>query len=130
MGHYQQFNETCVAVNLVQRFVIQGSINYSHSTSSFSCLIFLWCSDNLVLLLRKYNVSLLFAGLRILGEGLTDLKEAGALSHGYDVISVYSNSWGPPDEGFRVEGPGHLVQRTFEAGTMKVSFNHTGTLLQ
>ena len=30
------------------------------------------------------------------------MLEAGALSHGRDVVDIYSNSWGPFDEGFRV----------------------------
>ena len=37
-----------------------------------------------------------------------------ALSHGNDIIDIYSNSWGPLDEGFIVQGPGTLGKRTFK----------------
>ena len=67
-------------------------------------------------------------GIRVLGDNQTDLQEARALSHRDDVISIYSNSWGPFDFGFTVEGPGPLVQRTFQIGTAEVSFDHTSCL--
>ena len=60
-------------------------------------------------------------GIRVLGDNQTDLQEASALSHRDDIISIYSNSWGPFDFGFTVEGPGPLVQRTFQIGTAEVS---------
>ena len=60
-------------------------------------------------------------GIRVLGDSQTDLQEARALSHRDDIISIYSNSWGPFDFGFTVEGPGPLVQRTFQIGTAEVS---------
>ena len=67
-------------------------------------------------------------GIRVLGDNQTDLQEARALSHRDDVISIYSNSWGPFDFGFTVEGPGPLVQRTFQIGTAEVSFDHISCL--
>ena len=67
-------------------------------------------------------------GIRVLGDSQTDLQEARALSHRDDIISIYSNSWGPFDFGFTVEGPGPLVQRTFQIGTAEVSFDHTSCL--
>ena len=61
------------------------------------------------------------SGLRLLGSNeLTDLQEAGALSHENDIIEIYSNSWGPFDSGDIVEGPGPLVQMAFEMGAREV----------
>ena len=38
-----------------------------------------------------------------------------------DYIDVYSNSWGPVDYGYVVEGPGFLLEKTLATGTAKVS---------
>ena len=51
---------------------------------------------------------------------MTDMDEAGSLSHQSDIIEIYSNSWGPPDTGRLVDGPGALVQRVFETGAREV----------
>ena len=67
-------------------------------------------------------LGLCILGIRVLGDNQTDLQEARALSHRDDIISSYSNSWGPFDFGFIVEGPGPLVQRTFQIGTAEVSY--------
>ena len=52
------------------------------------------------------------------GGGRTDLEEAEALSHSVDLIDVYSNSWGPPDTGSSVAGPGTLVNTIFRVGAV------------
>ena len=58
-------------------------------------------------------------GIKLLdGGGRTDLEEAEALSHSVDLIDVYSNSWGPPDTGSSVAGPGTLVNITFKMGAV------------
>ena len=48
------------------------------------------------------------AGLRLISTPDTDAQEAAAFSFRNDAISVKSNSWGPDDSGFIVEGPGPL----------------------
>ena len=53
------------------------------------------------------------AGMRLIAEPATDLQEAQALSKYADEIHVYSNSWGPVDDGRSVEGPGRLVRELF-----------------
>ena len=61
-------------------------------------------------------------GLKLLdGGGRTDLEEAEALSHAVDIIDVYSNSWGPPDTGAHVSGPGTLTQLVLKMGATIVS---------
>lgn len=56
------------------------------------------------------------AGLRLLGGAVTDMVEASALSYKRDEIHVYSNSWGPVDDGKRFSAPGRLTKLVLEAG--------------
>ena len=39
------------------------------------------------------------------------------------MIDVYSNSWGPGDMGFEVEGPGPKLKKVLENGTRLVGIN-------
>ena len=59
------------------------------------------------------------AGERILSGDVTDAIEASALSFAWDKNHIYSNSWGPWDNGGTVEGPGALCKKAFEDGTQK-----------
>ncbi len=51
------------------------------------------------------------AGLRILSAKITDVDEAAALNYGFQTTSIYSCSWGPPDNGKAMAGPDLLLQR-------------------
>jgi subtilisin-like proprotein convertase family protein len=53
------------------------------------------------------------AGLRLLGAN-SDSNESAALSWAPETIDVYSNSWGPFDDGRRFEGPGPLTEAAIE----------------
>ncbi|KAL5493438.1 hypothetical protein EMCRGX_G014620 [Ephydatia muelleri] len=60
-----------------------------------------------------YNAGI--AGIRLLGnKGATDIQEANALSHLNNDIHIYSNSWGPTDDGMTVQGPGTVLQMAFQ----------------
>lgn len=59
-------------------------------------------------------------GIRVNLNYLTDVVEARALSYQNNYIQVYSNSWGPPDNGFLVQGPGYYSGRVLKEGTYKV----------
>ena len=51
-------------------------------------------------------------GVRLLGtggEGVGGEEEGEALGWRWGVSYVYSNSWGPVDDGKTVEGPGLLL---------------------
>ena len=49
------------------------------------------------------------------------MDEADALSwQGQDVVHIYSNSWGPEDNGIEVAGPGFLLRRTLETSAREV----------
>lgn len=54
------------------------------------------------------------AGIRLIAGPSTDYMEAMALSHAKDTVAVYSNSWGPTDDGRTMEGPGRVTLAAFE----------------
>ncbi len=57
-------------------------------------------------------------GHRLLGGGpfVLGTNEADALSRNSHIIDIYSNSWGPIDDGRRLEGPGPLTESALENG--------------
>ena len=63
------------------------------------------------------------SGIRLFSNAkATDLQEAKALGFQRDHIDIYSNSWGPPDKGLEVIGPGHLTLKTLQDGALKVCY--------
>ncbi len=54
-------------------------------------------------------------GHRLLGAE-TDANEAEALSRNSEVVDIYTNSWGPADDGARLEGPGPLSESAIASG--------------
>ncbi|GJJ12519.1 hypothetical protein Clacol_006762 [Clathrus columnatus] len=56
------------------------------------------------------------AGLRILSGPISDVDEALALNYAYQNTSIYSCSWGPPDDGRSMEGPAYLIQKAVLEG--------------
>jgi len=61
------------------------------------------------------------AGIRILDKNVrsTDATESAAFSYKTDMIDIYSNSWGPLDNGYEVKGPGLLASRAIKLGIEK-----------
>lgn len=57
---------------------------------------------------------------------VTDLVEAKSLIFNQQHIDIYSASWGPPDTGSLVEGPGFLSQEALVRGVREVGlrFHH------
>lgn len=55
-------------------------------------------------------------GLRLLAGPTTDMVEATALSYKKNEIDIYSNSWGPIDDGKRFSGGGRLAHLALESG--------------
>lgn len=47
--------------------------------------------------------------IRLIASPTTDLVEANGLSHHADVVDIYCNSWGPPDDGMHLDGPGPVT---------------------
>ncbi|XP_063057117.1 proprotein convertase subtilisin/kexin type 4-like isoform X2 [Engraulis encrasicolus] len=54
--------------------------------------------------------------IRMLDGHVTDLVEAKSLIFNQQHIDIYSASWGPPDTGSLVEGPGFLSQEALVRG--------------
>ena len=68
---------------------------------------------------NSFHISI-HAGILLIAFGQTDVTEAKALGYRDDVIQIYSNSWGPQDTGFLVEGPDKLTKRALAAGVQEV----------
>ncbi len=60
-----------------------------------------------------------FAILGIDTRQWRDAAIARALSHQRDAISIYNNSWGPPDNGGGLDAPGALITQALEDGVQK-----------
>jgi len=56
------------------------------------------------------------AGVRILSGPITDVDEAAALNYGFQNVSIYSCSWGPPDDGRSMEAPGYIIEKAVVNG--------------
>lgn len=56
------------------------------------------------------------SAIRLLAKSSTDFQEAGSLSHKMQDNHIYSNSWGPIDDGRRKEGPGKLAADAIDLG--------------
>ena len=54
------------------------------------------------------------AGLLLIACSTTDTRESNTLTHENQNIDIYSNSWGPSDNGRTVEAPGPLMLAAFE----------------
>ena len=69
-------------------------------------------------------MSYVYLGIRLFddsaGHRATDAMEAQALVHELGKVDIYSNSWGPGDPGWRVEGPGRLASEALKLGIEKV----------
>lgn len=59
------------------------------------------------------------SGIRLISRSSTDVQEASALNYRYDINDIYSNSWGPVDDGRRKEGPGRLAAAALQNGAEK-----------
>ena len=68
----------------------------------------------------SWNCCSIHAALKFDVGGATDAQEASALGYRNYYIDVYSNSWGPSDFGFVVNGPDTLVQNTLRTGVTEV----------
>ncbi|XP_074510981.1 furin-like protease kpc-1 [Sebastes fasciatus] len=58
-------------------------------------------------------------GIRLLDGSVTDAMEATALTFNIHFIDIYVCSWGPPDDGAKMDGPHGLTVRALRLGTHK-----------
>lgn len=61
-----------------------------------------------------FNATLI--GMRLIAYANTDADEAAAFSRSNNVIHIMSNSWGAPDDGKTIEGPGPLARNALAQG--------------
>ena len=54
-------------------------------------------------------------GIALLGID-TDLAEARSLTYANSIVDIYSNSWGPTDNGVLIDGPGNLTRMALQSG--------------
>ena len=59
-------------------------------------------------------------GVRILDGPVTDALEGSALLFQNQLIDIYSASWGPRDDGTRMEAPGKHCGAALEQGAKEV----------
>eukprot|EP01097_Dermamoeba_algensis_P011139 TRINITY_DN84_c0_g1_i2.p1 TRINITY_DN84_c0_g1~~TRINITY_DN84_c0_g1_i2.p1 ORF type:complete len:593 (+),score=138.18 TRINITY_DN84_c0_g1_i2:315-2093(+) len=59
------------------------------------------------------------AGIRMVAAPVSDHEEAEGLVHRIDVNHIFSSSWGPTDDGQRMEGPSRLTQLAIKEGVTK-----------
>jgi subtilisin-like proprotein convertase family protein len=55
-------------------------------------------------------------GLRLIASPVGDVQEAEAVGWRTDIIHISNNSWGPPDQGTDLAGPGPLARAALEFG--------------
>eukprot|EP01132_Coremiostelium_polycephalum_P000599 gene599-746_t len=67
------------------------------------------------------------SGIRIMGGPTTDFMESMALSHRTDINSIFVSSWGPLDDGGRLDGPGFLTVAAMEKSVIQ-GRNGLGTI--
>jgi hypothetical protein len=56
------------------------------------------------------------SGIRLIAKATSDSIEAAGLTYKTDLNDIYSSSWGPYDDGRRLEGPGYFLMAAFKAG--------------
>ena len=59
----------------------------------------------------------------------TDILEGSSLSFQSNYIDVYSNCWGPKDDGKTFGKPGRLAQEALMRGALEVSYLRDEALL-
>ena len=58
-------------------------------------------------------------GLQLISCSTTDVRESNTLGHERQDIDIYSNSWGPSDDGSTLSGPGPLMLAALEADALQ-----------
>lgn len=61
-----------------------------------------------------YDASI--GGIKLLDGVVNDRVEGTALGFAWELVDVYSASWGPTDDGRTVDGPGRLAREALERG--------------
>ena len=60
------------------------------------------------------------AGIRLTSCYVSDVDIANALTYKNDMVQIYSNSWGPGDNGILVSGPSPMLQGVLQSAVEQV----------
>ena len=93
---------------MVGNLIMQKASNYFH-----------------VAKVRMKNLSF-YTGIALLGAN-SDMNEERSLTYENGITDIYSNSWGPSDNGYIVDGPGRLTKLAFQNGVRQVSIVTTAS---
>lgn len=69
---------------------------------------------------RDAQTCVIVVGVRMLDGQATDVLEGSSLSFQSEYIDIYSNCWGPKDDGKTFGKPGKLAQEALMQGALKV----------
>lgn len=61
-----------------------------------------------------------FQGIRILDKELTDTLKANGLGYKQHYVDIYSNSWGPKDNGYQIADVGVMTEAVLSKGAVEV----------
>ena len=69
-------------------------------------------------------MNIYFSAIRVLDDTHlpTEADEALALTHALENIDIYSNSWGPSDDGETFAGLHNIQREALQTGVTKVKF--------
>lgn len=107
----QTHGTSCAGIIAMQRDTGMCGVGVAHQANIGGKMSFY-----IVCVYKQRNV-----GIRINLNSSSDVIESSALGHQNHYIDIYSNSWGPSDSGYTVDGPGEFLTNTLENGVTRVS---------
>ena len=95
---------------------------YSKFVSDFSQILGLKSAQNLCIVWYNRVISII-QGVRMLDGKATDALEASSLGFQLQYVDVFSNCWGPKDDGKTFGKPGPLAAKALKRGAETVIYN-------
>uniref|UniRef100_A0A914DEA2 Peptidase S8/S53 domain-containing protein n=1 Tax=Acrobeloides nanus TaxID=290746 RepID=A0A914DEA2_9BILA len=102
--------------NYIDKYGFYTTVN-SHGTNCAGIVAAAF-NNSLCVVGIAFNAKI--GGIKILDGHYTDALEAEALSRRLDYVDIYSNSWGPEDDGKTLEGPLELARIAIKTGIKEV----------
>lgn len=97
--------------------VAKININKLLEFTNFHKLLYLCIVLKIITLLRFICFC---TGVKTLGERTVEYGEAKGLVYKLEHYDIYSNSWGPNDDGLTLGSVGHMTDEAFKDGITKV----------
>ena len=93
-----------------------------HRNYCNTCTSYIILSTTMKMVFTKFSR---FSDLKILNGALAlDNDTANALGYKSHQIEIYSNSWGPSDNGYLIHGPGRIVKHALKEGVNLVRLHY------